>query len=84
MIDDDFDSQEIFDGGVELQRHERGASFGLSPMTYFRLARCCNNAGGMGIEPAGICRINMAIRRIGFGSQAQHAWVIFSEEPYLP
>ena len=24
MINDDFDSQEIFDGAIELQRHERG------------------------------------------------------------
>ena len=55
MIDDDFDSQELFDGAVELRRHERGASFGLDPMTYFRLARCCNDAGAMGIEPAVIC-----------------------------
>ena len=36
--DDEFDSEELFDGSIELQRHERGLSFGLDPMAYFRLA----------------------------------------------
>jgi hypothetical protein len=57
MIDDnDFDF-EIFDGAIELQRHERGESFSLDPMTYFRLARCCNDASAMHIEPCVICRL---------------------------
>ena len=75
MIDDDFDSQELFDGAIELQRHERGLSFGLDPMTYFRLARCCNDAASMGIEPAVICRLPFFGERgckvVLFGSRYQ-------------
>ena len=57
IIDDDFDSQEIFDGAIELQQHERGASFGLDPMCYFRMARMSNDAASMGIQPSVICRL---------------------------
>ena len=57
MIDDDFDSQEIFDGAIELQRHERGESFGLDPMCYFRMARMSNDANSMGIHPSMICKL---------------------------
>jgi hypothetical protein len=54
---DDNNNEELFDGAIELQRHERGRSFGLDPMTYFRLARCCNEARGVGIEPCVISRL---------------------------
>ena len=56
-FDDDFDSQELFDGKLEITRHERGESFGIDPMTYFRLACCCNDLNAMGVEPCVICRL---------------------------
>jgi hypothetical protein len=74
MIDDDFDSQEIFDGAVELQRHERGATFGLSPMCYFRMARMSNDAASMGIHPSVICKLpggERGCKLVLFGSKYQ-------------
>ena len=56
--DDGFDpDSEIFDGAHELQQHERGATFGLDPLTYYRLAFCCNELRGVGVEPCVICRL---------------------------
>ena len=77
MIDDpDFDSSELFCGATELQQHERGQSFGLDAMTYFRLARCCNEARGVGVEPCVICRLRgigeRGVKVVLFGRQ--HAY----------
>jgi hypothetical protein len=73
MTNDDFDS-ELFDGAIELQQHERGASFGLSPLCYFRMARMANDAAAMGIEPALICRLpndERGVKVVLFGSKYQ-------------
>ena len=51
-IDDD---SELFEGKIEISSLERGASFGLDEMTYFRMASCAMKASGMGIEPSMIC-----------------------------
>jgi hypothetical protein len=53
----DDDDSGLFEGRVEITRTENGASFGLSPETYFRLASCAITAAGMKIEPALICRL---------------------------
>ena len=54
----DDDDSELFEGKIEITRTENGASFGLDEETYFRMAQTAMTAGGMGIEPALICRLS--------------------------
>jgi hypothetical protein len=57
MNDDNDILGEIFEGKVEILNTERGQSFGLDEMTYFRLAKTCMNANAMGIEPSTIAKL---------------------------
>jgi hypothetical protein len=57
MHDDDHDDSELFEGQIEISSLERGATFGLDESTYYRMASCALNAGGMGIKPAMICKL---------------------------
>jgi hypothetical protein len=51
------DDSDIFDGGTEVSRHERGATFGLSPLTYGQLAHCALRVAQYAVEPAVIRKL---------------------------
>ena len=50
--DDPANLGSIFEGREEISHNERGDSFGMARMTYFRMARTANNLAVMGVEPA--------------------------------
>jgi hypothetical protein len=50
--DDPVNLGSIFEGREEISHRERGDSFRMARMTYYRMARTANNLSAMGVEPA--------------------------------
>jgi hypothetical protein len=44
----------LFEPRAEIDHSENGESFGMTPLQYFTLAKCCLNAGAFGVRPSTI------------------------------